>query len=214
MIVGFLLLHFLFYLGNVYVLYLYTFWCIIPFYVYIYLLWISIIRTELCRFSGAKIYPGRGIRFIRSDSQVDQSIMPCHLLFSSCYQGYETSLLALFRFSSLLTRNARGTSTIAWGPPSLPGPLCTVNSTRRWISWLHLLTDLVKGYYCLWACLFHRCRTQQLKLWRRGAVPTRSRTQGPLSVPLWKSFRRRDPRSQRSVMLHVKLPYGMRRVAI
>ncbi|KAM0063446.1 putative ribosomal protein L24e [Helianthus debilis subsp. tardiflorus] len=27
-------------------------------------------RTELCRFSGQKIYPGRGIRFIRSDSQV------------------------------------------------------------------------------------------------------------------------------------------------
>ncbi|PHT36811.1 60S ribosomal protein L24 [Capsicum baccatum] len=26
--------------------------------------------TELCRFSGAKIYPGRGIRFIRADSQV------------------------------------------------------------------------------------------------------------------------------------------------
>ncbi|KAG5556734.1 hypothetical protein RHGRI_007115 [Rhododendron griersonianum] len=26
--------------------------------------------TELCRFSGAKIYPGRGIRFVRSDSQV------------------------------------------------------------------------------------------------------------------------------------------------
>ncbi|MCL7030305.1 hypothetical protein MKW94_008628 [Papaver nudicaule] len=26
--------------------------------------------TELCRFSDAKIYPGRGIRFIRSDSQV------------------------------------------------------------------------------------------------------------------------------------------------
>lgn len=33
----------------------YDFWCF---------------RTELCRFSGAKIYPGRGIRFIRSDSQV------------------------------------------------------------------------------------------------------------------------------------------------
>ncbi|KAI3903076.1 hypothetical protein MKW92_012133 [Papaver armeniacum] len=29
-----------------------------------------VLRTELCRFSGAKIYPGRGIRFIRSDSQV------------------------------------------------------------------------------------------------------------------------------------------------
>ncbi|CAN6480735.1 unnamed protein product [Victoria cruziana] len=26
--------------------------------------------TELCRFSGAKIYPGKGIRFIRADSQV------------------------------------------------------------------------------------------------------------------------------------------------
>ncbi|KAK4593074.1 hypothetical protein RGQ29_017288 [Quercus rubra] len=26
--------------------------------------------TELCNFSGSKIYPGRGIRFIRSDSQV------------------------------------------------------------------------------------------------------------------------------------------------
>ncbi|XP_057767219.1 60S ribosomal protein L24 [Salvia miltiorrhiza] len=29
-----------------------------------------VLKTELCRFSGAKIYPGRGIRFIRSDSQV------------------------------------------------------------------------------------------------------------------------------------------------
>ncbi|KAH9726410.1 60S ribosomal protein L24-1 [Citrus sinensis] len=27
-------------------------------------------KTELCKFSGAKIYPGKGIRFIRSDSQV------------------------------------------------------------------------------------------------------------------------------------------------
>ncbi|XP_056862504.1 60S ribosomal protein L24-2 isoform X2 [Raphanus sativus] len=29
-----------------------------------------VLKTELCRFSGHKIYPGRGIRFIRSDSQV------------------------------------------------------------------------------------------------------------------------------------------------
>ncbi|CAN0841434.1 60S ribosomal protein L24 [Linum grandiflorum] len=29
-----------------------------------------VLKTELCRFSGQKIYPGRGIRFIRSDSQV------------------------------------------------------------------------------------------------------------------------------------------------
>ncbi|KAA8516643.1 hypothetical protein F0562_016851 [Nyssa sinensis] len=29
-----------------------------------------VLKTELCRFSGAKIYPGRGIRFVRSDSQV------------------------------------------------------------------------------------------------------------------------------------------------
>jgi hypothetical protein len=27
-------------------------------------------RTELCRFSGQKIYPGKGIRFIGADSQV------------------------------------------------------------------------------------------------------------------------------------------------
>ncbi|KAL7183847.1 hypothetical protein ACSBR2_026095 [Camellia fascicularis] len=29
-----------------------------------------VLKTELCRFSGAKIYPGKGVRFIRSDSQV------------------------------------------------------------------------------------------------------------------------------------------------
>eukprot|EP00252_Welwitschia_mirabilis_P025521 TRINITY_DN7_c0_g1_i2.p1 TRINITY_DN7_c0_g1~~TRINITY_DN7_c0_g1_i2.p1 ORF type:complete len:165 (-),score=31.14 TRINITY_DN7_c0_g1_i2:197-691(-) len=29
-----------------------------------------VLKTETCRFSGAKIYPGKGIRFIRSDSQV------------------------------------------------------------------------------------------------------------------------------------------------
>ncbi|KAF5732335.1 60S ribosomal protein L24-like [Tripterygium wilfordii] len=29
-----------------------------------------VLKTELCRFSGAKIYPGKGIRFIRSDLQV------------------------------------------------------------------------------------------------------------------------------------------------
>nr|GEY96758.1 60S ribosomal protein L24 [Tanacetum cinerariifolium] len=31
---------------------------------------VMVLKTELCRFSGQKIYPGRGIRFIRSDSQV------------------------------------------------------------------------------------------------------------------------------------------------
>ncbi|MFS8018272.1 putative ribosomal protein L24e/L24 superfamily [Helianthus anomalus] len=30
----------------------------------------GVYRTELCRFSGQKIYPGRGIRFISSDSQI------------------------------------------------------------------------------------------------------------------------------------------------
>ncbi|KAG6630668.1 60S ribosomal protein L24-like [Carya illinoinensis] len=29
-----------------------------------------VLKTELCRLSGAKIYPGKGIRFVRSDSQV------------------------------------------------------------------------------------------------------------------------------------------------
>ncbi|MFQ6661949.1 hypothetical protein Gotur_029937 [Gossypium turneri] len=31
---------------------------------------LGVLRTELCRFSGGKIYPGKGIRFIRSGSQV------------------------------------------------------------------------------------------------------------------------------------------------
>ncbi|RZC67576.1 hypothetical protein C5167_011268 [Papaver somniferum] len=29
-----------------------------------------VLKTELCRFNGAKIYPGRGIIFIKSDSQL------------------------------------------------------------------------------------------------------------------------------------------------
>ncbi|KAL0928828.1 hypothetical protein M5K25_000750 [Dendrobium thyrsiflorum] len=29
-----------------------------------------VLKTELCRFSGAKIYPGKGIRFVRGDSQM------------------------------------------------------------------------------------------------------------------------------------------------
>ncbi|XP_054813564.1 60S ribosomal protein L24-like [Prosopis cineraria] len=29
-----------------------------------------VLKTELCRFSGGKIYPGKGIRFVRADSQV------------------------------------------------------------------------------------------------------------------------------------------------
>ncbi|CAL9754236.1 unnamed protein product [Musa acuminata subsp. burmannicoides] len=37
--------------------------------------------TELCRFSGAKIYPGKGIRFVRSDS-------PAFLLASSKCKRY------------------------------------------------------------------------------------------------------------------------------
>ena len=28
------------------------------------------LKTEVCRFSGSRIYPGKGIRFVRSDSQV------------------------------------------------------------------------------------------------------------------------------------------------
>ncbi|KAJ8458016.1 hypothetical protein OPV22_030942 [Ensete ventricosum] len=29
-----------------------------------------VLKTELCRFSGSKIYPGKGIQFVCSDSQV------------------------------------------------------------------------------------------------------------------------------------------------
>lgn len=41
-------------------------------------------RTELCRFSGAKIYPGRGIRFIRSDSQVRFTQFSCFDVVGVC----------------------------------------------------------------------------------------------------------------------------------
>ncbi|OEL32649.1 hypothetical protein BAE44_0006332, partial [Dichanthelium oligosanthes] len=43
-------------------------------------------RTELCHFSGAKIYPGKGIRFICADSQVislHQAHMDSHVTGSS-----------------------------------------------------------------------------------------------------------------------------------
>ncbi|VVA93872.1 unnamed protein product [Arabis nemorensis] len=33
-----------------------------------------VLKTELCRFSGHNIYPGRGIRFIPSDSQYKNDI--------------------------------------------------------------------------------------------------------------------------------------------
>ncbi|KAB5560879.1 hypothetical protein DKX38_005836 [Salix brachista] len=51
-------------------------------------------RTELCRFSGAKIYPGRGIRFIRSDSQVMCSLVSKVFLFanSKCKRYFHNRL--------------------------------------------------------------------------------------------------------------------------
>lgn len=43
-------------------------------------------RTELCRFSGAKIYPGKGIRFVRADSQV---------FFNNLMQSFDGAYLGI-----------------------------------------------------------------------------------------------------------------------
>lgn len=58
-------------------------------------------RTELCRFSGAKIYPGKGIRFVRSDSQVICSSVSkayCVLFLFNifCNTIYETNKWCFF----------------------------------------------------------------------------------------------------------------------
>jgi hypothetical protein len=88
-------------------------------------------RTELCWFCGAKIYPGRGIRFIRSDSQV---IKMTHIEFwvdaflylnrSSVFATMCSMFVVLInasffvflfdRFFYLWTRNTNGISTTVW----------------------------------------------------------------------------------------------------
>jgi ribosomal protein L24E len=60
------------------------------------------LRTELCRFSGAKIYPGKGIRFIRSDSQVMCSFVlkALYFLFISLHCKMQAvKLINLFSFN-------------------------------------------------------------------------------------------------------------------
>lgn len=85
----------------------------------------------------------------------------------------------ILRFSFLPTQNAKDTSTTAWSHQNLPGQQSTVNNIRRILL---------------------------LKPQRRGAEPPRSPTQGLLLVPHWKSSRRKDLKSQKFVMLLVKLP--------
>ena len=56
---------------------------------------------------------------------------------------------------------------------------------------------------------FYMCRILLKRLWRKGDVPQRSPTLGPLLVQLWKSSRRRGPKSQKCVMLLEKLLSGV-----
>ncbi|XP_004305372.1 PREDICTED: 60S ribosomal protein L24-like [Fragaria vesca subsp. vesca] len=57
-----------------------------------------VLKTELCRFSGAKIYPGRGIRFIRSDSQVFLFInSKCKRYFHNRLKPSKITWTAMFR---------------------------------------------------------------------------------------------------------------------
>ena len=57
--------------------------------------------------------------------------------------------------------------------------------------------------------MYLSCRTLLKKRWRRGAVPPRSHTPGPLLVQHLKSFRRKEPRSPRFEMLLGKLLFGV-----
>ncbi|KAG6397024.1 hypothetical protein SASPL_143185 [Salvia splendens] len=57
-----------------------------------------VLKTELCRFSGAKIYPGRGIRFIRSDSQVFLFVnSKCKRYFHNRLRPAKLSWTAMYR---------------------------------------------------------------------------------------------------------------------
>ncbi|KAL2643927.1 hypothetical protein R1flu_011514 [Riccia fluitans] len=57
-----------------------------------------VLKTELCRFSGAKIYPGRGIRFIRSDSQVFLFVnSKCKRYFHNRLKPSKLTWTALYR---------------------------------------------------------------------------------------------------------------------
>nr|XP_051212446.1 60S ribosomal protein L24-like [Lolium perenne] len=66
-----------------------------------------VLKTELCRFSGIKIYPGRGIRFVRSDSQVflffnskckryfHNRLKPANLSWTTMFRKQHTKVHAL-----------------------------------------------------------------------------------------------------------------------
>ncbi|KMZ73829.1 60S ribosomal protein L24 [Zostera marina] len=57
-----------------------------------------VLKTELCRFSGAKIYPGRGIRFVRSDSQVFLFVnSKCKHYFHNRLRPAKLTWTAMFR---------------------------------------------------------------------------------------------------------------------
>eukprot|EP00249_Psilotum_nudum_P028824 c38763_g1_i1 orf=267-764(-) len=57
-----------------------------------------VLKTELCRFSGAKIYPGRGIRFVRGDSQVFLFVnSKCKRYFHNRLKPSKLTWTALYR---------------------------------------------------------------------------------------------------------------------
>jgi large subunit ribosomal protein L24e len=57
-----------------------------------------VLKTEMCRFSGSKIYPGRGIRYIRSDSQVFLFVnSKCKRYFHNRLKPSKLTWTALYR---------------------------------------------------------------------------------------------------------------------
>ncbi|KAJ6832378.1 60S ribosomal protein L24 [Iris pallida] len=56
-----------------------------------------VLKTKLCRFCGAKIYRGKGIRFVRADSQVFLfSNSKCKRYFHNCLKPAELTWTAMY----------------------------------------------------------------------------------------------------------------------
>nr|ACR34901.1 unknown [Zea mays] len=94
-----------------------------------------VLKTELCRFSGQKIYPGKGIRFIRADSQVFLfANSKCKRYFHNRLKPAKLTWTAMYRkqhkkdiHAEAVKKRRRPT----WGPwnPSGPHPLSASSGT-------------------------------------------------------------------------------------
>merc|ERR1712039_935815 len=57
-----------------------------------------VIKTETCRFSGLRIYPGRAVKFVRSDTQIFTFLKSkCRTLYNQRKKPAKLSWTALYR---------------------------------------------------------------------------------------------------------------------